>query len=79
MKEIYIAIWEDHHADTTAHPFSDPQKAIDWARAKAKESCNYLGDYAEHDYGEDEGWIFYADYSSESDRVYVVIAEMDAE
>ena len=31
MKEIYIAIWEDHHADVTVHPFKDLNDAKVWA------------------------------------------------
>ena len=77
--KIYIAIWKDRHSDTTAHPFSDKDGAINWARAKAKEYCRFPEDYEEHDYGKDQGWIFYADYSCESDCIYVVESELDKE
>ena len=74
--KIYIAIWEDRHSDTTAHPFSNKEKAIEWARSKAKEYCRHEEDYEEHDYDHLE---FYADYSCESDCVYVIESELDKE
>ena len=75
--KIYIAIWADRHCDTTAHPFSVADKAVEWARAAAKKYARDTGDYKEHDYGRSEGWIFYADYSCEGDCIYVVESEMD--
>lgn len=75
--KIYIAIWKDSHTDTTAHPFTDPLTAVDWAQAKAKERCRYPEDYEEHDYGQDEGWLFYAEYSCEGDCIYVVETELN--
>ena len=74
--KIYIAIWEDRHSDTTAHPFSTADKATDWARKTAMEYCRFPEDYKEHDY---EGWLFYADYSCESDCIYVIEKELDGE
>ncbi len=74
---IYIVICQDRHVDTTAHPFTNPEKAIEWARRTAKEYCRFPEDYEEHDYGKDEGWIFYADYSCESDCIYVTTTELD--
>ena len=72
--EVYIAIWKDRHSDTTAHPFSDADKAIEWARSKAKEYCRYQSDYSERDVA---GWLFHAEYSCEGDCIYVIEAEMD--
>ena len=77
--KIYIAIWKDRHRDTTAHPFTDKHKAIDWAKSKAKEYARDSEDYEEHDYGKNSGWVFYADYSCESDCIYVVETELDKE
>jgi hypothetical protein len=73
--KIYIAIWKDRHSDTTAHPFEDKDVAIEWARSKAKEYDRF-DDYEEHDYGKDQGWVFYADYSCEGDCIYVVESEL---
>ena len=77
--KIYIVIIKDRHTDTTAHPFTDPGEAIDWARSKAKEYARQPEDYEEHDYGKDEGWLFYADYSCEGDHTRVVTTELDQE
>jgi len=77
--EIYIAIWKDRHRDTTAHPFTDADKAVEWAKAKAKDYARDPVDYEERDYGKDDGWIFYADYSCEGDCIYVTKTELDKE
>lgn len=77
--ELYIVIIEDRHADTTAHPFTDKEKAIAEAKRVAKEYCRHPEDYQEHDYGRDDGWLFYADYSCESDSVRVITTELDKE
>lgn len=77
--KLYIVIWEDRHSDVTAHPFTDPDKAIAEAKRIAKEYAREECDYEEHDYGRDDGWLFYAQYSCESDHVRVVTAELDKE
>jgi len=77
--KLYIVILEDQQTQTSAHPFSDPEKAIAEAKRIAKEYEWEDGDYQEHDYGRDEGWIFYAAYSPEGDHVRVVTAELDEE
>ena len=74
--EIFIVIIEDRHCDVTAHPFSNQDKAIEYAKAKAKEYCRYEEDYEEEDI---DGWIFYAKYSCESDSVRVVKTTLDKE
>jgi len=75
--ELYLVIVEDRHTDTTVHVFSEADKAISAARRLAKQYNHYPEDYAEHDYGKREGWLFYADYSSEGDSVRVVSAVLD--
>ncbi len=75
--KLYIAIWKDRHSDTTAHPFSNPEKAVEWARTQAKKYAREDDDYQEHNYGEDIGWIFFAEYSCECDCIYVVETELD--
>jgi len=75
--KIYIAILEDRHSDTKAHPFSNKEKAIEWARSKAKEYC-----FDQEDYAEDssiDGLVFHAEYSCEGDCVYVIESELDKE
>ena len=75
--EIFIVIIKDRHDDIKAHPFMEPHDAIDAARARAKELCHDEVDYEEHDYGKDEGWLFYADYSCEGDYVKVITARLN--
>jgi hypothetical protein len=75
--ELYIVVIEDMHTDVTVHPFSDKEKAITEAKRIAKEYCRHEEDYEEHDYGKDDGWLFYAQYSCESDHVRVVTTTLD--
>ena len=72
--KIYIAIWKDRHTDTTAHPFSEKETAVSWAREQAKEYCRDNEDYKEEII---KGWEFYATYSCEGDCIYVVESELD--
>ena len=76
---IYIVIIEDRHTDVKVKPFYDKERAINHARELAKGYCDYEEDYEEHDYGKDDGWLFYAQYSCESDSVRVVEVEMEDE
>ena len=75
--KIYIVIWNDRHTDPTADVFSDKDAAINWARDNAKKSCRHKEDYEEKDIGRDQGWVFYASYSCESDCIWVVESEID--
>ena len=77
--KIYIVIIEDRHTDPIACPFTDPDKAIAEARRIAKDYCEHEEDYEEFNYGRDEGWLFYAEYSCEGDSVHVVTTELDKE
>lgn len=77
--EIYIVIVEDRHTDVMTYPFKDKEKAISEAKRIAKKYCKYKEDYKEHDYGQDSGWLFYAEYSCESDSVHVVTSQLDNE
>ena len=77
---VYVAIWEDRHADATAHVFSDKDEAIAWARKTAKEYDRY-GEYEEELTlsMEKAGWVFNANYSGESDSIRVVRVKIDGE
>jgi len=77
--KLYTVIWEDHHCDVTAHPFTSPEKAVAEAKRIAKKYAREESDYEEFNYGKDAGWIFYAKYSCESDSVRVVTTELDKE
>ena len=74
--DIFMVIIEDTHCDVTAHPFTCPIKAVEQARKVAKKYARDESDIEEKDYGKDDGWIFYANYSCES-HVRVVKTELN--
>ncbi len=76
-KNIFIVIVEDRHTDTEAFVFENKDVAISEARAAAKEYSNQNEHYVEKDYGRDDGWLFYAEYSSEGDNVRVVASVLN--
>ena len=45
--KMYLAIYDDRHADTTAHPFIELDKAIEWAKKTAEENCRHKEDIEE--------------------------------
>jgi len=71
--ELFIAIWQDRHADTVAKPFTDKDEAIEWARSTAKRLARNDSDYSET---EVEGWEFLVEYSCESDCIWIVKHEL---
>jgi len=73
--KVYTAIWKDGYSDTTAHVFSDPNIAIEWA-IKTARKYDRFGEYKEADY---EGWLFHAQYSCEGDCIYVVESDLDGD
>lgn len=79
MKKLYIVVIEDRHSDVKLHPFTCPEKAVSEAKRVAKEYCRHEEDYGEHDFGKDDGWLFYANYSCEGDSVTVMTTELDRE
>ncbi len=75
----YVAIWQDRHADTTAHLFSTAEKAIAWARASVNEYCDSEPEEeltAEMKRG---GWLYYGCYSCEGDFIHVIERVIDAD
>ena len=77
--ELYIVIVEDRYSDVEAMPYTSKEKAVEVAKSLAKKYCRHQDDYQEHDYGKDSGWLFYANYSCESDSVRVVTTTLDKE
>jgi hypothetical protein len=80
-RKLAVVLWNDRHSDTTAHLFTDPEKAIEWAKQKAKEFDRH-GDFREvelTDSMKKAGWVYYAYYSGESDGLRVVMVEVDKE
>jgi len=58
----------DRHTDPEYKLFANKDKAIAYAKDLAVSSCRHSEDYEEHTI---EGRLFHADYSCESDCVYV--------
>jgi len=77
--KLYAVIINDRHTDVSVHPFTNAEKAISEAKRVAKKYCRDEEDYEEHDYGKDDGWLFYANYSCEVDSVRVTEIEVDKE
>lgn len=79
-RKIAIVIWEDRHTDVGAYPFTDTAKAIEWAKARAREH-DRQGDLDETltDAAIREGCVYYGCYSVEGDCISVVERVLDAE
>lgn len=76
--KVYVAIWQDRHADTSAHVFSTAEKAIEWAKVQARK-CDRHGELNEEltDNMAKAGWLYYGCYSCESDSIHVVEVTVD--
>lgn len=66
--KIYIAIWNDRHSDTTAHPFVTLKEATDFCMEKAAKCAISDDDIEIKDYNAFE---FFIEYSCEGDCLYV--------
>lgn len=80
IESCFVVIWEDRHSDTTAHIFTCPEKAIDWAMAKARQYGNQHGELDEMvtDAMRDGGCLYYGCYSCEGDHLRVVECVLDS-
>lgn len=66
--KVYTVLIEDRHSDAEVKVFNDKEDAINYARKTAKEYCRFPEDYEERVIAD---WIFFAEYSCESDSVRV--------
>ncbi len=74
--KIYLVFDNDRHIDTYATPFKDKEKAIQYAKDMANESCTHKEDFKEHStVGND--WLYHATYSCEGDHVWVTEVELE--
>lgn len=71
--KLYVVMVNDRHTEPYAEIFSDPERAVEWARSKAKEWASN-GDYEEEQV---DGCLFCARYSCEGDAVWVIEKELD--
>lgn len=79
--DTWIVIVEDRHADTDAFPFSTEERAVRYAREKARQYATRPEDVEEHELTASmlkDGWVLYVEYSVESDSVRVVKRTVDA-
>lgn len=69
----YVVIHEDHHADTDLEVFLDASKAVEYAKATAREYDRF-GELDETmtDAMKQAGWLYYGRYSCDGDSVRVV-------
>lgn len=83
--KVYVAMTEDRHTDPEAEVFTTPDAAIAFARTRAEDwMSNAEGedddgvlrdDYYPHEEQVD-GTLYYAEYSTEGDSVWVIEKEL---
>lgn len=73
---MYLVVIEDRHCDVDVEPFEDKEKAISRAKFLAKKYCRYDEDFEENQY---DGYLYYANYSCESDSVSVIERSVNKE
>lgn len=73
-KRVFVAVVDDRHSDTEPYVFATAEQAIAYAKGWAQGAAHYPGDYEESHVPE---WLFYARYSPEGDKVWVVEKELD--
>lgn len=71
--KVYAIIIDDRHSDTDVEVYADRERAIERARALAKEYCRREEDYQELQIAD---WVFHAEYSCESDSITVLEKEL---
>ena len=77
--KIYIVVIDDRHCDTDVKPFSDKEKAIEYAKEQVQSNARQPEDIDEPELNASmvkEGWVYYATYSCESDSVTVIEREL---
>lgn len=85
--KIYVVIQLDHHTDADLSAFTRPTDAIDHARSILDEmDPDWRKDTAAENgirwQGEtllESGWLFYGQYGTEGDCVYIEVLELDSE
>jgi hypothetical protein len=72
-KKVYVVLWDDTHSETTAHPFSTAEKAIEYARKSVASVVSHPDDIEEETI---PNFLYFARYSSES-SIWVIETELD--
>jgi hypothetical protein len=73
--KVYVAMICDRHSDPTPEVFTSAGAAIDYARTWARDHAHRPDDFEEPPLP--DGWLYYAEYSPESDAVWVVEKDLD--
>lgn len=76
MTTVYVALINDRHADLEAYVFTTPTAAIEYARTCAYTYAQNADDVQEQEIAD---WLYYAQFSPESDYVRVVQCELRGE
>jgi hypothetical protein len=71
--KVYILIQNDRHTDPEATPYLSKDDVISDAKALA-EQCRRGGPVVEE---EIDGWIYFVEYGSEGDCIWVVEHDLD--
>lgn len=72
--KIYLVITEDRHTDIDVEPFVDSGEAIAFAKEQVGELNRRPEDIQEQQI---DGWLYYCEYSVESDSVRVIEKELN--
>ena len=78
--EIYVAIWNDRHCETTVHLFSSENKAVKWAKKTVREWDTYRDLDEELTEAMQKGpnpWVYYGQYSCEGCNIVVTKCVVD--
>ena len=75
--KVYVAVWEDRNTSPTARVFTDPDKAVEWAKAAIRQKDRFhllKEDVPSHPNGL---WLYDGTYG-EGCRIIVLIEVVDA-
>lgn len=80
MSKVAVVTVEDRHFDIQPFVFTDTAKAIEWAKARAREhtACNEFEEFMAS-YDDDTGMVYDVVYCIEGDRISVTECEIDGE
>ncbi len=74
---IYVAMVDDRHEDTKPHLFSDPERAVEFAKRKIAELAGDPDEVELEPIPDWSDWIYSASHETSSSAVWIVPREMD--
>lgn len=80
MSKVAVVLDEDRHTGPQLFVFTDTAKAIEWAKARAREHacCTEFEEFMAP-YEDGDGMVYDVQYCIEGDRISVTQCEVDAE